>query len=76
MQAEGDVYSRPKRISFNIFPSSANCIILDEKNLLQQAFDPLYVSEAEAEEAFKEMRSKLNAAIAKRNEGWSLIRIK
>ncbi|KAL5106152.1 Zinc phosphodiesterase ELAC protein 2 [Taenia crassiceps] len=45
-----------------------NCIILDEKELLQQAFDPLYVSEAEAEEAFKEMRSKLNAAIAKRNE--------
>ncbi|VDK40598.1 unnamed protein product [Taenia asiatica] len=47
---------------------TTNCVILDEKELLQQAFDPLYVSEAEAEEAFKEMRSKLNAAIAKRNE--------
>ncbi|KAL5963070.1 Ribonuclease Z mitochondrial [Taenia solium] len=47
---------------------TTNCVILDEKELLQQAFDPLYISEAEAEEAFKEMRSKLNAAIAKRNE--------
>ncbi|EUB63128.1 Ribonuclease Z [Echinococcus granulosus] len=47
---------------------TANCVILDEKELLQQAFDPLYVSEAEAEEAFKKMRSELNAAIAKRDK--------
>ncbi|VDM30928.1 unnamed protein product [Hydatigera taeniaeformis] len=45
-----------------------NCVILDENELLQQAFDPLYVSEVEAEEAFKEMRSKLNSTIAKRHE--------
>ena len=44
-------------------------MLLDEKELLQQAFDPLYVSEAEAQEAFEKMRSEIAAASAKRIVG-------
>uniref|UniRef100_A0A0X3PRM5 ribonuclease Z n=1 Tax=Schistocephalus solidus TaxID=70667 RepID=A0A0X3PRM5_SCHSO len=46
--------------------STDHCINLSEENLINESFDPLYVSQVEAEEAFKKMREELRVASEKR----------
>uniref|UniRef100_A0A5K3F869 ribonuclease Z n=1 Tax=Mesocestoides corti TaxID=53468 RepID=A0A5K3F869_MESCO len=49
--------------------STEHCVALDAQDLIQQAFDPLYVSQAEADTAFAEMRREIDVAIDKRTRG-------
>lgn len=48
---------------------SETCIVLDEQKLIQQSFEPLYVTENEAAEKCKVMREEVEAAIIKRSKG-------
>ncbi|KAL7057573.1 hypothetical protein AAHC03_016722 [Spirometra sp. Aus1] len=46
--------------------STDHCINLSEENLISESFDPLYVSQAEAEDAFKKMNEDLRTASERR----------
>lgn len=48
--------------------------MLDEQEILQQTFDPLYVSEEEGSEAFAKMKAELATASAERASGkWTIL---
>ncbi|KAM3186734.1 hypothetical protein ACTXT7_003756 [Hymenolepis weldensis] len=65
------VYAEPM-LKYNIRPhsgfSTEACIVLDEQKLIQQSFEPLYVTEDEAAEKCKVMREEVEAAIIKRSK--------
>lgn len=47
---------------------SENCIVLDENELIQQTFDPIYVTEEEVIEKSRVMREEVEVAALKRSK--------